>query len=312
MRLQTEKILKCFVKEVRNLMQVGTHENIVSFYGVAWDEQRFPSIVLAFVAGGELQSYIEEYTYDDNEPKGLVSPTLRAIAMGLIHGVQHMPSKDMIHRDLKPQNVLLERTNPNGPPIPKIADFGESRDEDTLLTMTYVGTKFYIAPEIFRGERYGKSADVFSLGVILNQIDTLNPPYQDAQYAVMMAREPGSFRPKLREDAPDQITSLLSACMLFDKSDEYGPEGDLSYGRPSIDSLLLQIKQLSEESVRRITERVKSRKIRRATLGDRMGCSGHEKKRVPSITAWKSSWNRIKARLMTGSNCCQKMPRIRY
>ena len=71
----------------------------------------------------------------------------------------------MIHRDIKPQNVLLDisAVDELHPPTPKIADFGESRDEDKDLTMTYVGTPYYIAPEVFRGERYGTSADILAL-----------------------------------------------------------------------------------------------------------------------------------------------------
>ena len=57
----TETTLLSFVTEVRNLAAVGDHENIVAFFGVAWGENAFPSIVLSFVAGGDLASYIEEY-----------------------------------------------------------------------------------------------------------------------------------------------------------------------------------------------------------------------------------------------------------
>ena len=177
----TETTLLSFVTEVRNLAAVGSHENIVPFFGVAWRENAFPSIVLEFVAGGDLNSYIEEYKYGEDEAHGLGSPTLLSIALGIIKGVHHIHDKGMIHRDLKPQNVLLDCSDASKAPVPKIADFGESRDETNEMTMTYVGTQWYIAPEIYRGERYSSSADIFSLGVVLNQIDTLQSPGKGVQ-----------------------------------------------------------------------------------------------------------------------------------
>ena len=77
----TETTLLSFVTEVRNLAAVGSHENIVPFFGVAWRENAFPSIVLEFVAGGELNSYIEEYKYGEDEAHGLGSLTLLSIAL---------------------------------------------------------------------------------------------------------------------------------------------------------------------------------------------------------------------------------------
>ena len=67
----------------------------------------------------------------------------------------------VIHRDLKCENVLIEEHN-----VCKVCDFGESRTMDEV-TMTCVGTPYYIAPEVFRGEHYDESADVFSFAIIM-------------------------------------------------------------------------------------------------------------------------------------------------
>ena len=115
-------------------------------------------------------------------------------------------SKD--HRDLKPQNILMAVANRSAP-VPKITDFGLSRDEDKDLTMTSVGTPYYVAPEIIRGERYSAYADIFSLGILMNQIDTLQDPSTGVNFALMNARRPGSFRPLHRVGVPEQI---LTCC----------------------------------------------------------------------------------------------------
>ena len=242
----TAAVIESFFSEVRALASVGIHLNVVAFYGVAWDIDTFPSIVLEYVAGGELAVYLKEYTYKDGEHRGLGNATLQTIAIGIVKGVQHIHSTGMVHRDLKPQNILLDRADAAKPPIPKVADFGESRLEDIDVTMTYVGTKYYISPEIFRGERYGTSSDIFSLGIILNQMDTLQHPSTGNHYDAMQRKLPGSFRPRPRDDVPEKILAILKACTRFDNNPEYGPDGDLSYGRPSIDALLNMLEMLGK------------------------------------------------------------------
>jgi len=101
---------------------------------------------------------------------------LSQIALGILKGVCHIHSFGILHRDLKPQNVLLDDTLANTAPVAKIADLGEARDEDLSLTMTYVFSPLYVSPELYRGERYGMSTDIYGLGVLLNEIDTGNRP----------------------------------------------------------------------------------------------------------------------------------------
>ena len=242
----TETVIISFLSEVRALASLGAHQNVVAFYGVAWDIDSFPSIVLEFVPGGELTTYLHKFSYKEGDSKGLGNETLQSIAIGIAKGLQHIHGIGMVHRDLKPQNVLLGGQDPAKPPVPKIADFGESRNENVDETMTFVGTRYYMSPEIFRGERYGTAADIFSLGIMLNQMDTLQHPGTGVVYDAMQRRMPGSFRPRIREGVPDKILAILKACTRFDDDPAYGAEGDLSYGRPSIEAVLNMLEMLGD------------------------------------------------------------------
>ena len=243
----TSKILDNFINEVKNLAQLGTHKNIVSFYGCAWAVHTFPSIVLEYVGGGELTSFIGSFKYAEGDPRGLENPTLLSIALGILNGIKHIHDKNMLHRDIKPQNILMG-ASVGGAPVPKIADFGESRELDEDVTMTYCGTKFYVAPEVFRGERYGQAADIFSAGMILNELDTLTSVYSEGErYAIANRQVPGSFRPTKRADAPMAITCIISECLAYVAHDpEAENEVDLSYGRPSIDDVIKMLQDSAQ------------------------------------------------------------------
>ena len=202
--------------------------------------------MLGFVPGGEAQFVLDSFKYEESDARGLENPILLSIALGLIRGVKHIHDQGMIHRDIKPQNVLLYCADAKTTPVPKIADFGESRGEVKDLTMTYVGTPYYIAPEVFRGERYSASADVFSLAIVLNQIDTLQHPRTGVNYTAVQAASPGSFRPAIRDGVPERILSILKACTRYENNAQFGEEGDLTYGRPSIEAMLSMVQKLGE------------------------------------------------------------------
>lgn len=91
----------------------------------------------------------------------------------LIFGIQALHSKNVLHRDLKSANVFLTSNK-----YVKIGDFGISKVLDSTSAKTFVGTPYYLSPEVCSNKKYDLRSDLWSLGCILYELCTLNYPFQ--------------------------------------------------------------------------------------------------------------------------------------
>nr|CAD2194576.1 unnamed protein product [Meloidogyne enterolobii] len=116
-------------------------------------------IVMEYCSGGSLEAFVKRVGKIDRN-------SASTFLAQLVKGVQKLHTIGLMHRDLKPANILIGRV---GVQIRlKIADFGISKDiPDCSTFLTQCGTPCYMAPEVVEGQRYDKSADVFSLGAII-------------------------------------------------------------------------------------------------------------------------------------------------
>merc|ERR1719199_1734795 len=106
---------------------------------------------------------------------------LQQLALGLAH----IRSRNLIHRDLKPQNQLLSSMAPNA--VLKIADFGFARYmQQQDLAETLCGSPLYMAPEILRFHKYDAKADLWSVGAIMFELLTARPPYTGANHVQLL------------------------------------------------------------------------------------------------------------------------------
>ena len=160
-------------------------------------------MVTVYIEGPSLQ---EAVGLDGPLPSGEV----RALGAGLAEGLAAIHACGLVHRDLKPGNVVMAADGP------RIIDFGIARavDASTGITTTgaVVGTVAYMSPEQLRGEMAGQASDVFSLGGVLAFAATGRPPFgSDSAVSIMfrMVSQP----PDLTGVADGKLRELIAACL---------------------------------------------------------------------------------------------------
>ncbi|KAL3669932.1 hypothetical protein V7S43_005306 [Phytophthora oleae] len=169
------KHLTSFLEEVK-LMSTLEHSRIVQFVGVAWDSLSDICLLTEFMEGGDLRTLLSSYE-DQNLPVGF-DVTKVTIALHIAHALTYLHSLDppVLHRDLKSKNILLSASLDA-----RLSDFGVSREHVDETMTAGVGTSRWMAPEVIMGERYDDKADVFSMGVVLSELDLHAVPYSHAK-----------------------------------------------------------------------------------------------------------------------------------
>jgi len=142
------------------------HPNVIRLFGTTKVNTIHLGIVMEKAEHGSLDKWIGKMDHEK----------AANIALGIIDGLAFVHSKHVIHRDIKPQNILM--FGPKDDMIPKIADFGLSKVSQSVVTMTGgIGTyMLYMAPEVLSRSMYGCSADVFSLAMMLFEVFSGQPP----------------------------------------------------------------------------------------------------------------------------------------
>jgi serine/threonine protein kinase len=188
------RFLARFEREARLAASLN-HPNLVKVFDFSVGSER-PFLVMEYVAGGTLAEARDR------------ALDVQALARQLLDALAHIHGAGILHRDVKPANVLLDADG-----APRLTDFGIARgDETTGLTQTgqVLGTLRYIAPEVAAGEPATPQSDLYSLGVLL---DELGGPRSDALARLierMKSRDPET-RPR---SAPEALAELEPTAML--------------------------------------------------------------------------------------------------
>lgn len=150
-----------------SILQKLRHPHIVRLIDFSWDSERV-YLFMEYCAGGDLSQFIRTKRH---LPEQVVRHFLRQLALAL----QYLHKKNIVHMDLKPQNILLTSgTNP----ILKVSDFGFAQcHKETVKTNELRGTLLYMAPEIYCEGVYHPSCDLWSVGVILYECIFGSAPY---------------------------------------------------------------------------------------------------------------------------------------
>jgi serine/threonine-protein kinase len=216
------RALKRFEREAKALAKL-THANIVKVLDYGEYEGR-PYLVMPFLPGGTLKECLKGQTMPWQEAARLLLPVARALDFAHQEG--------LIHRDVKPSNILITRSGD-----PMLTDFGIAKiiDEETTLDLTgtsaAVGTPEYMAPEQATSKSVDHRADIYALGIVLYETLTGRKPYTaDTPMAVMImhARDPLPRPTQFVPGLPDGVEKLLIKSLAKKPEDRYQSMGEFA------------------------------------------------------------------------------------
>jgi serine/threonine protein kinase len=210
-----------FLREAKAAAAV-VHEHVVAVHHVE-ETRGLPYLVMEYVPGCSLQERL-----DRQGPLAL--PEILRIGMQVAAGLAAAHAQGLVHRDVKPANILLE----NGMERARLTDFGLARAvSDAALTQSGIvaGTPQYMAPEQARGEAVDHRADLFSLGSTLYAMCTGHPPFR-AESAVAVVRrvsddEPRSVR-ELNPEVPAWFAAIIAKLHAKDPAQRYQSAAEVS------------------------------------------------------------------------------------
>ncbi|KAG8378112.1 hypothetical protein BUALT_Bualt08G0104300 [Buddleja alternifolia] len=196
-----------FAQEVAILRQVQ-HENVVSFIG-ACTKLPHLCIVTEYMPGGSLYEYLHKNHHV------MKLPQLLRFAIDVCKGMEYLHQNNVIHRDLKTANLLMDSCN-----VVKVADFGVARFQNTGGVMTAeTGTYRWMAPEVINHQPYDQKADVFSFAIVLWEFVTAK-----------------GLRPEVPKNAHPKLVELMQRCWEATPSN-----------RPSFSEIRIELEELLHE-----------------------------------------------------------------
>lgn len=195
-----EKMLLYFIREIEVISQLNNYF-LLHFTGLSMKPPY--TIVTDYVSNGTLSSAIR---HKKNAPT--ISPTQKTkIAIGIAYGMKYLHQCDIIHRDLKSANILL-----NDKLLPVICDFGISRFHEQTLVTRGIGTPHWMAPEMYSSTEYTKKVDVYAFAIILWEMLTEAIPYKGMKPQQILQEVNAGRRPELPYITPKELKTLVETC----------------------------------------------------------------------------------------------------
>lgn len=213
---------ECFRKRFRTESQAVamlSHPNIVSVYDVSHNEN-IEYIVMELVDGITLKQYMKEHG-------ALPTDEVLNFSIQIARALAHAHSKGIIHRDIKPQNVMLLKDG-----LIKVADFGIAALQNDIEESSNetVGSVHYIAPEQARGASADARSDIYSLGIVMYEMMTGRLPYEgksDVEIAVKHMNTEAIPPHFIVPDIPEELERICLKAMATDINDRYQSAGEL-------------------------------------------------------------------------------------
>ena len=210
---------KAFAAEATLLKKID-HENVVSFRDFFTEEDGRDWMVMDYVAGTDLEKIMESV---NSSPMN--AETFEKIAAQALNALDALHRDDVLHLDIKPQNILVNHIAETGTLKVTLIDFGASTttcsaDQDCLSQRS--GSIFYTSPESFSGKTRGKASDIYSLGCVFYFLLTGREPFEgDNDVEVMASHLMNRVIPlgAARKDLPWNIITMVSQMLAMEMKD---------------------------------------------------------------------------------------------
>ena len=217
--VEDEKFLKKFETEAQAVARLS-HQNIVNIYDVGM-EDGINYIVMELAEGITLKEYIRK--------KGYLSPKETVeISTQIASAISHAHKNHIIHRDIKPQNILVSDTG-----IIKVTDFGiaKATSSNTVTsTATAMGSVHYISPEQAKGRFCDEKSDIYSLGITMYEMVTGHVPFDHENgvtIALMHLQNEITPTSQIRDGIPDSLEKIILKCTMKKPEERYQTADDL-------------------------------------------------------------------------------------
>ena len=187
-----------------HVLQMLKHPNIIAYFDSFFGETSF-MIAMEYAQGGTLHNLIEE-----REGKLLDEEEIIRLFVQILVAIYHVHKQKILHRDLKTQNILLNKTRK----VVKIGDFGISKVlSSKSKAHSVIGTPCYISPELCEGKPYNQKSDIWALGCVLYELATLKRAFEASNLpALVLKIMKGNFNPiseRYSEDMKNLVLSML-------------------------------------------------------------------------------------------------------
>ncbi len=213
-KLKDEHLVRLH-REAKAICQLK-HSNIIDVYDFIITGDNIPVLAMEFVKGRELFEIVEQ-----NGP--LSQDKAITIFLQLANALAYAHARKILHRDLKPQNVLIENLEDEFPRV-KVFDFGIAKisdiDDDSITRSGFIiGTPAYINPEQAKNESVDARSDIYSLGCLMFFTLTGKPPFKGESMVETLNMQIKTPAPKMKEKNPDksygeEIESLVAKCLM--------------------------------------------------------------------------------------------------
>lgn len=231
----SNKAIERFFREAR-IAATLNHRNIVNIFDYNINQQTHCSFIsMEYVDGQNLREMFEDYfatpdaRYMDRLKEALFYMSQICDALQMTH------SKGIIHRDIKPDNILIGLDH-----VAKITDFGIVHIEEATFTPTgaVIGTPRYMSPEQVQGTRLDGRADLYSAGIILYEWLVGMPPFISGDIAYQQVNMPPSPPMEQNNKIPQDVNDLVMKCLEKNQADRFQKAADL---KQALDSALFAV-----------------------------------------------------------------------